>query len=164
MTCWSCGTENSDEVVFCKHCGARYGKTTNGARTLFYNCYSYVEFYHKKNKTIAIATCVAAAINIITNFIFIPKFGYIAAAYKTILGYLVLSILHAITSFKILKINIIPLKSILAFCLALLVSVMVVVVSYNSLILRIVIIISLFVLIVIFRKYICKICLQILRK
>lgn len=59
-----------------------------------YSLYVNIEFYHKKQKNIAIGTIIACLINIILNFIFIPIFGYIAAAYTTLIGYIVLYLLH----------------------------------------------------------------------
>ena len=61
-----------------------------------YSLYVNIEFYHKKQKSIAIGTIIAAIINITLNFIFIPKFGYIAAAYTTLIGYMTLFIIHFI--------------------------------------------------------------------
>lgn len=59
-----------------------------------YSLYVNIEFYKKKQKNIAIGTMVAALINIVLNFIFIPKFGYIAAAYTTMIGYFCLLVIH----------------------------------------------------------------------
>ena len=59
-----------------------------------YSLYVNIEFYHKKQKNIAIGTIIAAIINIILNFIFIPKFGYISAVYTTLIGYFCLFIIH----------------------------------------------------------------------
>ena len=59
-----------------------------------YSFYVNIEFYHKKQKNIAIGTIVAAIINIILNAIFIPMFGYIAAAYTTLIGYISLFTIH----------------------------------------------------------------------
>ena len=59
-----------------------------------YSLYVNIEFYHKKQKNIAIGTIIAAIINIVLNLIFIPKFGYIAAAYTTLIGYMSLFIIH----------------------------------------------------------------------
>ncbi len=56
--------------------------------------YGLVKFYENKlkfaNKTIFIARVFAMAflINLILNFLFVPKFGYIAAAYSTLLAYI----------------------------------------------------------------------------
>ncbi len=61
-----------------------------------YSLYVNIEFYHKKQKKIAFGTIIAAFINIVLNFIFIPIFGYIAAAYTTLIGYICLFIIHYI--------------------------------------------------------------------
>jgi len=59
-----------------------------------YSLYVNIEFYHKKQMKIALGTIIAAIVNIILNYIFIPIFGYIAAAYTTLIGYLLLFIIH----------------------------------------------------------------------
>lgn len=54
----------------------------------FINCvntfYINIEFYNKKTMGISIATVVSAGVNVILNYIFIKKIGYIAAAYTTL--------------------------------------------------------------------------------
>lgn len=131
--------------------------------TFFYNCYSYVEFYYKKNRTIAVATCIAAAINIVANAIFLPRFGYAAAAYTTILGYLILSVLHAITSYRIVRKNIIPIKTILLFSVVMLIVSSLIFVSYYFFLLRMAIALAMIVLVVAFRKKMWAICAGILK-
>ena len=59
-----------------------------------YSLYVNIEFYHKKQKNIAIGTIIACIANIILNLIFIPIFGYIAAAYTTLVGYVLLFLIH----------------------------------------------------------------------
>ncbi len=59
-----------------------------------YSLYVNIEFYYKKQHYIAIGTIVAAVVNIVLNYIFIPKFGYVAAAYTTLIGYIVLFLIH----------------------------------------------------------------------
>ena len=59
-----------------------------------YSLYVNIEFYHKKQKNIAIGTIIAAIINIVLNFVFIPIFGYVVAAYTTLIGYFCLLIIH----------------------------------------------------------------------
>ena len=49
-------------------------------------------------------TITAAAINILLNLIFIPEYGYQAAAYTTLAGYIILMLLHMIFCCHILKI------------------------------------------------------------
>ena len=59
-----------------------------------YSLFVNIEFYHKKQKNIAFGTIVAALVNVILNLIFIPIFGYVAAAYTTLIGYILLYIIH----------------------------------------------------------------------
>lgn len=61
-----------------------------------YCLYVNVEQYAKKTWTIAFGTAIAAAVNIVLNFFLIPRFGYVAAAYTTLIGYLVLFTVHYI--------------------------------------------------------------------
>ena len=61
-----------------------------------YTLYVNVEHYYKKTKGITVNTIIAATTNIILNYLFIPKYGYIAAAFTTLISYLVSFVLHAI--------------------------------------------------------------------
>lgn len=60
-----------------------------------YTMYVNVEHFYKKTLRISIYTIIAAVINIVLNFIFIPMYGYIAAAYTTVFSYVVALFLHA---------------------------------------------------------------------
>lgn len=53
-----------------------------------------VEFYHEKNKIIMVASVCAAVLNIGLNAIFIPMFGFIAAAYTTLGSYMLFAAFH----------------------------------------------------------------------
>lgn len=55
---------------------------------------SVIEYYYEKTNYIAVGTMAAAILNIILNSLFIPKFGYVAAAYTTLFSYIVYFILH----------------------------------------------------------------------
>lgn len=58
--------------------------------TLFVN----VEQFKKKTGGMALGSVIAASTNFILNLILIPKFGYLAAAYTTLFGYIILLIIH----------------------------------------------------------------------
>ncbi|HEM6086692.1 TPA: oligosaccharide flippase family protein [Streptococcus suis] len=60
-----------------------------------YTLYVNVEHYYKKTVFITINTVIAATINLITNYLFIPKYGYFAAAFTTLFSYGVAFFLHA---------------------------------------------------------------------
>lgn len=59
-----------------------------------YCMYVNVEQFEKKTGGMAIASILAALFNYITNYIFLRRFGYIAASYTTLFSYLLLMILH----------------------------------------------------------------------
>lgn len=59
-----------------------------------YCMYVNIEQYEKKTIGMASASAIAAIINIVLNYLFIPRFGYVAAAYTTYFGYLLLLIMH----------------------------------------------------------------------
>ena len=68
-----------------------------------YSLFSNVELYYEKSKNIMIASTGAAIGNIILNYIFISLFGYIAAAYTTLVCYIFLSVLHYVFMMKICR-------------------------------------------------------------
>lgn len=59
-----------------------------------YSLYVSTEMYCKKNFGIALRTITAGIFNLVTNIIFVPLFGYAAAAYTTLVSYFLLLILH----------------------------------------------------------------------
>ena len=61
-----------------------------------YTLYVNIEQFEKKTVGMAIASIAAAVLNYILNFCFIPQYGYIAAAYTTLVGFIFLLILHMI--------------------------------------------------------------------
>ena len=69
----------------------------------FYTNYVNQELYHKKTVMIAVNSIIAALINTGLNYIFIQKYGYIAAAYTTLAGYFILMCLHYISTKIVLK-------------------------------------------------------------
>lgn len=65
-----------------------------GFFSFLYTIPASVEYYYEKTKYIAAATGVAAIINIFLNYIFINKFGYVAAAYTTLVTYFLYFLFH----------------------------------------------------------------------
>lgn len=59
-----------------------------------YTFYAVFEFYYKKTHLIAIATFVGAFFNLIGNYIFIPLYGYQAAAYTSLFCFIVYAVMH----------------------------------------------------------------------
>ena len=70
-----------------------------------YTHYVNIELHLKKTKYVAIGTVMAALINIILNAIFVPMYGFVAAAYTTLASYVILLIGHYIITTRLLKIR-----------------------------------------------------------
>ena len=64
---------------------------------------SYVEYYYAKTKYIAVGTGLAALINVVLNVICINRYGYIAAAYTTLVTYLLYFVFHYVIAWRIHK-------------------------------------------------------------
>ena len=79
-----------------------------GLFSLAYGIPTIIEYYHKKTILISVGTIGAAVINVVLNFIFIPRFGYVAAAYTTLVSYGLYFIFHSIISYRIAGFMILP--------------------------------------------------------
>ncbi len=80
--------------------------------TCIYNLFANVILFYKKSIGVMFATIIAAIANVLLNAIFIPKFGYIAAAYTTLFAYIILSILQGFIMVKVHKKPLYNMKSI----------------------------------------------------
>lgn len=85
-----------------------------------YTLYVNIEHFHKKTKYIALNTIIAASFNIILNFLLIPRYGMYAAAFTTLLSYLISFLLHYKYSRKLEK-ELFPIKIISVYLFIMLV-------------------------------------------
>ena len=81
----------------------------------YYFSYMYTlevktEFFYRRTGLISVGTLLSAIINICLNLIFIPKFGYIAAAITTTISYLFLFVFHYMITSKVIKRKVYGLK------------------------------------------------------
>ena len=72
-----------------------------GFFTFLYSLPCQVEYYREKTKYLAFATVCAAAVNIVLNYIFIKRYGYVAAAYTTLVTYIFYFLFHFFLAYKI---------------------------------------------------------------
>ena len=80
-----------------------------------YTLYVNIEFYNKKTLYIPVGTVISAVLNIILNLLFIPQYGYIVAAYTTLIGYASLLVFHFVLVKVVFKQNIFNTKDIFAY-------------------------------------------------
>lgn len=59
-----------------------------------YSLFADFEFYFEKTKLIMIASIFGAILNILLNYLLIPKFGFIAAGYTTLICYIIYVLVH----------------------------------------------------------------------
>lgn len=125
--------------------------------TFMYTFFATFEFYYEKTSYIAVATVVGAVLNIILNYFGIKMFGYVAAAYTTLFGYILFAALHYHFMNKICKKefnNATPynLKLIIVIGVGSLIVGFGFMATYINTILRYTIIFASFILMIIFRK------------
>jgi Membrane protein involved in the export of O-antigen and teichoic acid len=85
-----------------------------------YTMYVNVEQFEKKTLPMAAATMLAAVINVATNMMFIPRYGYIAAAYTTLFSYFILALIHFLLVYR-LRLHILFNNRIIFFLIGLMV-------------------------------------------
>ena len=109
-----------------------------------YSLYVNVEHLYKKTKMVTVNTMISAICNIVLNVIFIPKYGYFAAAFTTAISYFFSMCLHMAYTYTLEK-SIFPIKNIIRPLLIILLFVFIYYLLMNSIVLRytIVIIIAL---------------------
>ncbi len=71
--------------------------------TFVYDVYASIEFYFGATKYVMFASVVGAVLNLILNAICIPQYGFIAAAYTTLICYLAFALMHYLFSRKVLS-------------------------------------------------------------
>ncbi len=81
-----------------------------------YELVSSGEYYMKKTTYIMYGTIAAAILNVILNYIFILKYGFIAAAYTTLFSYICYLLFHLSICKKLLGFFIVPIKWLAIFC------------------------------------------------
>ncbi len=116
-----------------------------------------VEFLYKKKFYLIIASLVPAVVNIVLNYIFIPKFGFLAAGYTTLVSYLLFALISYLFIIKYLKkgqelyglFNVKILLLILAGFIGVNILGMAL---YNFLIARIIVMVVVLIALIIFRK------------
>lgn len=78
-----------------------------GFFSMAYTIPSVLTYYYKKTQYIALGTAGAAILNVILNAVFIKKYGYIAAAYTTLVCYVLYFAYHYFVAYKVSGIRLI---------------------------------------------------------
>lgn len=124
--------------------------TLNLAAYVFNNCLA-------KSELVVVASVFAAIVNVVLNYIFIPKYGYLAAGYTTLISYVCLAIVHAVIYKYTLKLEgintpVYNLHKIAIFSASIIIIGILSIFLYQSCVARYIIVTVLFVLLFIKRK------------
>lgn len=135
--------------------------------TFLYTFFATFEFYYEKTNYIAGATVGGAMLNIVLNYIFIKRFGFIAAGYTTLFSYILFAVLHYYFMRKICKQylnNIKPynLKLIIGISIGSLGAGFLIMITYTNIILRYMLIIITFLILFVKRKKLIEIAKMLL--
>ena len=65
--------------------------------------FSIIEMYYEETKKVMVASIAAAILNVILNALLIPVYGYIAAAFTTLICYIFLAVFHYFMAKKVLR-------------------------------------------------------------
>lgn len=101
-----------------------------------YSLYVNIEFYLKKTQYIAIGSIIAASLNVGLNLIAIPRFGYISAAYTTLIGYVFLFITHYFISNNWMKKDVIGRRFIFTWIAVISTLTLIITILYDYILLR----------------------------
>ena len=91
-----------------------------------YFIYSNLIYYHRKTKYVMYASVIASIVNILLNYIFIPKFGYYVAGYTTLFSYIIQATIDYYAMKKVMGFSIYSMKIIMS------ISIVVVVIALAS--------------------------------
>src|SRR5699024_2090669 len=88
-----------------------------------YYIYANILYYYRKTTYVMYVSLTAMVLNLILNSIFIPKFGYVAAGYTTLVSYLVQAALDyfamkKVTGEKVYNMKVIGLISFIVILVA----------------------------------------------
>lgn len=143
-----------------KYTGAVYLIPTLSASVFFgymYQLFSRVELYYEKKSYTVISTITAALFNIVLNALWIPRFGFTAAGYSTLISHILFCVMHYFFFRKISceYLNgekIYDIKKLIALSFGVLAIAFIITLLYEYLILRLVFVVCLLVAVYFLRK------------
>lgn len=130
----------------------------------FYSMYLYFsnfESYYEKPIYFSIATTVGAVINIVLNYLLIPILGFVVAGYTTLVSYMIFAFMHYLFMRKICKdklnnVKVFDMKFISILSILVIIVTLGITQLYYYTLLRYAIILSIVLMLIIFRNRIIK--------
>lgn len=117
-----------------------------------YYMYANVLYYKKKTIFVMIASLTAALLNIGLNYLLIPKYGFVAAGYTTIVSYLVQALIDFVVMKKVMKNSIYNMKYVVGLSVVVILIALLSTATYRFFIIRQAILLAIIILVFAFRK------------
>ncbi len=117
-----------------------------------YYLYANILYYYKKPKYVMYSSVLATALNLVLNYIFISKYGYIAAGYTTIFCYLIQAVIDYFAMRHVVKEKIYNMKYVGLLSLVLVAISIFSNMTYDYYIIRYVAIAVIFIVTILFHK------------
>ena len=80
-----------------------------------YYMYANILYYYKKPKYVMFASVTATISNLVLNYIFIQKYGFIAAGYTTLVCYLIMAVIDYFAMKKVVGSSVYDMKKVVLF-------------------------------------------------
>ena len=106
-----------------------------------YSYFSLMEIYCKRTELIAIGSIGAALLKIVLNLYAIPRYGYVGAAYTTMVSYAVLMLYHWVIFRRIFKHPIYQQHQLAMFCVVAVIFTLLIVMVYENFLIRYVVLV-----------------------
>lgn len=117
-----------------------------------YYIYANIVYYYKRPKYVMFASVTATILNILLNYVFIKKYGYIAAGYTTLICYMVQSVIDYYAMKKVVGKNIYNMKFIITLSIFVISVSLVGSFLYKTILVRYIIIIGILLFLFVKRK------------
>ena len=155
-----------------KYTGAVYLIPTLSASVFFgymYQLFSRVELYYEKKSYTVISTMTAAALNIVLNAWWIPKLGFTAAGYSTLVSHMLFCVMHYFFFRKVNKecmdgAKVYDFKKLLMISIGILLIAFVMTLLYNFIVLRLIIVAVIILIAVLMRNKIMGVVRLLMKK
>lgn len=124
---------------------------------LYAGYFTNIEFLYKKKMSLIIASVIPALVNIVLNYVFIRKFGYIAAGYTTFISYVLFAFMNYLFIYRYVKkgadlYGLFSLKYLLLILTGFIAVNLIGMALYNFMIIRFVVMAIVGLILIIFRK------------
>lgn len=125
-----------------------------------YGLFCNIELYYEKSIYITISSCFAAGLNIVLNYLLIPKMGYEIAGYTTLVSYMVYAGTHFVFAKRVVSEKKIkaPIDSRFILLLSVFLLILTIIINelYKSTFLRYIVALFIILFVIIFRNRIIK--------